>query len=133
MCISLFINTIHAYWFSSLVPVNQKIMEQDMQTAWNKRMFIGFCGGFCVNAFCQEITIANMIGGPVTAAAAYSLNKYTPIITKNRQWLEITNAYIVGALAGRLARMEYYKIKQKLNKLFNKPEARVVITQRTHS
>ena len=133
ICISLLLNTIHAHWFSSIVSTGQKPTGQDTQTAWNKRMIIGFCGGFCANAFCQDIATANIAGVPIASGAAYCLGKYTSVVTQNRQWLEITNAYVVGTLAGRLARMEYYKVKQKLNRLFNKPEARVVITQRTQN
>ena len=130
ICISLLATTLHAHWFNSLVSTGQKLTGQDTQTAWNKRMLVGFCGGFCVNAFCPDLATANTIGIPVTAGAAYAFNKYTSVITQNRQCLDIANAYVIGALAGRLARMEYYKIKQKLNRLFNKPEARVIITQR---
>jgi hypothetical protein len=136
VCISPLVNTVHAHWLSFLLPVStqlQKLTEQDTQKAWNKRMLIGFCGGFCANAFCQDIATANIIGIPITAASAYSLNKYASIIIQERQWLDITNAYVIGALAGRLARMGCYKAKQKLNKLFNKPEARVVITQRAQN
>ena len=136
ICMSLLVNTVHAHWLSFLSPVStqlQKLTEQDAQKAWNRRMIIGFCGGFCANAFCQDIATANIAGIPITSGAAYCLGKYTSVVTQNRQWLEITNAYVVGTLAGRLARMEYYKVKQKLNRLFNKPEARVVITQRTQN
>ena len=109
----------------------QKLMTEDATKAWRVRLALGFVGGFCANAFCDKITTANMIGIPITSAAAYWINIYAPIITQKREWLDITGAYLVGALAGRLTHAAYQKASEKFRAVFDKPEARVALTVRS--
>jgi len=109
----------------------QKLIAEDATKAWHARLVIGFVGGFCTNAFCSKITTANILGIPSTAVVAYWTNNYAPIITQQREWLDIASAYLVGALAGRLARAAYQKTSEKFRAIFDKPEARVVLTERS--
>lgn len=109
----------------------QKFIAEDATKAWRVRLALGFVGGFCANAFCDKITTANMIGIPITPSITYLINNYAPIITQKREWLDITGAYLVGALTGRLARAAYQKASEKFQAVFDKPEARVALTIRS--
>lgn len=109
----------------------QKLMTEDAIKAWHVRFALGFIGGFCTHAFSQNITIANIFGLPITPTMTYLVNNYAPIITQKREWLDVAGAYLVGALAGRLARAAYQKASEKLGTIFDKPEARVALTVRS--
>jgi len=127
---------VHPNFLPDLLPKYkpehfQKLMAEDATKAWRVRLALGFVGGFCANTFCDKITTANIIGISITPAATYWINIYAPIITQKHEWLDITGAYLVGALAGRLTRAAYQKASEKFRAVFDKPEARVALTVRS--
>lgn len=130
------INTSYAHMLSGLfsrgLSVQElKLIQQETQKKLCLRLLVGFVGGFCINVFGFNTLVSNGAGIPATASAGYVLNKYVPIIQNNRQALDVAGGYVAGVIAGILVRKAAQQVVKKFNAVFNKPEARVVVTKRT--
>lgn len=101
--------------------------QQDVRHIWRSRVGLGFASGFAVGcADMQQQVIPQVLGLSVAAGLSYGL--WLKKTMKERDWLDIASAYVVGLFVGRLANKTTHYCVDYVRSVFNKPEARVVVT-----
>jgi|GEM_PF-4775203 len=122
-------SSAHIFSFLQRKPVIPQLVFITPEKAMRVRIMLGFASGLLPNLFFSAKTQANVFGVSVLSGATYLLNKKGYIIKNEHDLLEVGNAYIVGVLGGILVRSAGLKAKEFFDRLFNKPEARVVLVR----
>lgn len=124
---------VHAHILSFLKrkPAMPQLIFVTPEKALRVRILLGLASGFFPNLFFATKTYANISGLTLLSSASYTLNKKGFIIKNERDMLDVGNAYIVGMLGGILVRSMGVKAKEIFDRMFDKPEARVVLVDQS--